>query len=400
MPVRVHLSAIPAVVVGRCPESYAVEHTGNLACTMSLDISDSAAVMRLRAPLQLKNLPRQKPSLFAFISPDSLERIEEESRLPDNVTSALRSAAVGLRFQMRKPVVVVLPSTVPQGPLVPKNQEVGRVLSSIQSLAQITDFAVYFPSSKLSKSVLESICAIDWSQDWPAVPSSHDLKTLYSGQGARVVSVEELSLTASHEQTSPPSYDELALSSPPRQPSKKRRAERSPLRAPDDDRIREVAAHLFAECKESFRQEIQQELLSDVAFRERLANELRGTLREEMNEVAGQRMRQDKAQMEPLVKEIQENMKRTVDRSLHELKDNLLVELDERLNPVEEEIRTVGEYVHDGLFADVSDCVDVRLDDQMLSAKDELSSYVEDQIKQAEDRIRSDIDGMPFTLSL
>lgn len=291
LPAPVHLSDARAVVAWHCPRRHGTvcfrhpDPSFHVSCTISLDASQTKAVFRLRVPVLLKGASRQKPPIFAFISPDSIRTITYESEVPHNVTSVFRSASVGLKFRMDKKVVLVAPSNEP---LSPKNEAHGNALNMMQSLAQAAELTIYMSGKDLARSDVDSICAVDWAARgrWLAVPSQADIRTLYRGKGGWIVHPDHLSSTGSRDaqgsgdslRESPPSYDELALPSPPRPRPAKRRREESQARESDEDKLREMAERIFAERHDRYYETIKEQLLADKDFYKRIVAKHRDNL--------------------------------------------------------------------------------------------------------------------------
>lgn len=396
LPAPVHLSDARAVVAWHCPrrhETVCFRHPDpsfHVSCTISLDASQTKGVFRLRVPVLLKGASRQKPPVFAFISPDGIRTITYESEVPHNVISVFRSASVGLKFRMDKKVVLVAPSNKP---LSPKNEAHGNALNMMQSLAQAAELTIYMSGKDLARSDVDSICAVDWAARgrWPAVPSQADIRTLYRGKGGWIVHPDHLSSTGSRDaqgsgdslRESPPSYDELALPSPPRPRPAKRRREESQARESNEDKLREMAERIFAERHDRYCETIKEQLLADKDFRERIVAEHRDNLQHQMDE-----------RMQQSLQGLRAEMKRIVADGLQELEGRLLARLDkvdERLDETEEAVDTA--------LDEVSDLVDVRMEEHLDLLRDELRENITDELKYTEDRIKNDLSSMSFTLS-
>lgn len=396
LPAPVHLSDARAVVAWHCPrrhETVCFRHPDpsfHVSCTISLDASQTKGVFRLRVPVLLKGASRQKPPVFAFISPDGIRTITYESEVPHNVISVFRSASVGLKFRVDKKVVLVAPSNKP---LSPKNEAHGNALNMMQSLAQAAELTIYMSGKDLARSDIDSICAVDWAARgrWPAVPSQADIRTLYRGKGGWIVHPDHLSSTGSRDaqgsgdslRESPPSYDELALPSPPRPRPAKRRREESQARESDEDKLREMAERIFSERYDRYCETIKEQLLADKDFRERIVAEHRDNLQHQMDE-----------RMQQSLQGLREEMKRIVADGLQELEGRLLARLDkvdERLDETEEAADTA--------LDEVSDLVDVRMEEHLELLRDELRENITDELKYTEDKIKNDLSSMSFTLS-
>ncbi|KKY18777.1 putative phosphatidylethanolamine methyltransferase [Diplodia seriata] len=210
--VNVKVTNEPAVASWECiqrNETRFLIHFDPL-CRVTCDLraEHNAAFLRFRIPFMPNNSVRAKP-LFLHVPPDRIESARIKSDVPAPVQDRL-GEAIGLRLDLRQNPVVVIPST----PLVPKDQSTEDAVDALHSLALTTCFAVYF-----SKSVMHSaetfVRALSAGIVRPH-PGLADVASLYSGRGG--LQIEGAEFTPSRiiaaAATSPPSYDELALTPP------------------------------------------------------------------------------------------------------------------------------------------------------------------------------------------
>lgn len=118
-----------------------------------------------------------------------------------------------LQFELSTPgdlVVAALPS------LVPRNKVFGDVLDSMKLLARHTTLFVYLAGGDVLHEKLRLICqAFRGCHPIKSMPRYADLTNLYKGKGGRLLEgAGAAGHLAAEEATSPPSYDELALSPP------------------------------------------------------------------------------------------------------------------------------------------------------------------------------------------
>ncbi|EOD50900.1 hypothetical protein UCRNP2_2322 [Neofusicoccum parvum UCRNP2] len=248
--------------------------------SISVDSNAPAAALRLRVSVNLRTAARQKTLVYAFVPPDRLHAIEREPIMPDHIKKTLGPAnIVGLRFRAERPVVLVAPASVPEGPPVPKNKAAGDVLSLLESLTQATELTVYMSARHGRKPVLDALysSASAWAATWwPAAPSTADLRSMYQGRGVIILPANITVPTSGANAATPPSYDELALSapSPPRPPPSKQR------RGEDNGHTRQLVTDMLTREKGVLRDKIAKELLSDDAFYNRVLESRWERLRE------------------------------------------------------------------------------------------------------------------------
>lgn len=229
----------------------------NITCDIRLDSSSHAAFFRLRIPIVSK---RQKKATcaFVFIPPERIiDLTYDESNLSDTATKKLGNSTTCLRFGLDDPATLV----VPRGPLALK-QSSEDVLETLRSLTRQTSFAIYTPSTALSRAALRYLCTAASNKGLKSIPGLDDMTSLYGGQGGKTAG------TLTTPAGSPPSYDELGPSPPPPQTFhniKKRRRESNPQQAEREDNVQlleRICAKMMedkaAELRASHRQDLEQ----------------------------------------------------------------------------------------------------------------------------------------------
>lgn len=220
------VSGVPAVVTwidhdaGRETEQRAHHSVSDLSLQFHRDTSSNSAFLQLKANVSLK-ARRDRTNIFVSIPPECVRTVAVvEDEGTQSATDKLATSTHSLRLDLSSPPSLV----VPKGDLTPKNKNSGAVLDSLQALAKQTCFSVHIPCATLAKLRLVSFCEAVSSSGVRSSPKFLDVASLYGGKGARVIEYDPEKLvapsyapTASEPKSqSPPSYDELSLSSPPR----------------------------------------------------------------------------------------------------------------------------------------------------------------------------------------
>ncbi|KAK8159693.1 hypothetical protein IWX90DRAFT_480276 [Phyllosticta citrichinensis] len=384
---NIHFSGAYAVAEWHCTKSDASQHlvhpdpSCNVTFAVRLDVATNSASFKLRVPVALK-AQRTKASVYLSIAPAHILSLSSngDGPVPQVVRAKLNTHVTSLSFKLSKAPLVITPSIS----LTPKNKSSGDVLEMLQSLAQCTAFTIYIPSRYISKKKLDVLCR---SVNDETILNAHlqdaDLSSLYGGNGARTFDGGEfrfdaptsVSLLENHPAESPPSYDELAPT-PPRllpqfvekdsavnagTPSKRRRVEEANAPHMDEDRISEIFGTLFKRKESELRGQILAETQRSLASRlQELESRLTATLQ---------------SQMDARVQELREELRSEMDA------------LGERLDLLPEE-----------MLSEADDAVELKLGDRIMDIRDELRSYVTEELKDVEGRVKDDLSGASISL--
>ncbi|KAL0262773.1 hypothetical protein SLS55_001746 [Diplodia seriata] len=369
----------------RCPEQQRLlylghrfpEPTCHVAFGMRVDEHTGAAFFKLRVPVSLKTQSK-KTNLFVFIHPERISTLEQStsSDLPEAVRTAFpvvsNNAILQLRFTLSTPSAVLVPAN---SPLAPKSAASVNLLRRLRSLAQATQFTVYLAAKGHPKHSIATMCEMANTSTLKSDPSELRLETLYAGNGAKVIEGADLVFPFDHDDPpeSPPSYDELALPSPPRPQTKESQF---------IELVQKQALQLIRdELREEMRREMREQLLnSDEEWRRKM-HEMRDELREELAQQIRDQIKEEVTQhMQAELRQLQSQHK----ERLEEL-ENLI---EERTESVREDLLVEIEAVAD----ETGEIVDLRVDEQILNVKEELREYVAEELRDAEDRIRDHIE--------
>lgn len=219
------ISGVPAVVtwVGLDAGSDTRQHLSHSAQDLALhihrDASSDTAFLQLKTNIALK-ARRDRSNIFVSIPPERVRTVDlvEDDGGKELATGKLSSSTHCLRLHLSRPPSLI----VPKGDLTPKQKTSRDLLDSLRSLAKQTSFSIHIPCSTMAKARLVSFCEAVSSSPVHSTPKFADVASLYGGKGGRVIEHDpEPAVTsgltaAGTEDQSPPSYDELGLSSPPR----------------------------------------------------------------------------------------------------------------------------------------------------------------------------------------
>lgn len=189
-----------------------------------LDAGAQTAFVKLRVPVWLKDGTDRPTTLYVFIHPERLSGVEVVTgEVPAPVSRSFiqhkqckaAEDVVGVRFALRQPADVI----VPEGRLVAR-PKFNLVLELLHSLGQATELTVYVPSTKKNspRELLGRLGALV-GEGLKSTPADCALERLYAGAGGRLLSEDDLEAALPE---SPPSYDEIALTPPPRPPKRVR----------------------------------------------------------------------------------------------------------------------------------------------------------------------------------
>lgn len=252
-------------------------------------------------------------------------------------------------------------------------------------IASATTFSIYLPSKFLPSKRVALFCRMVRDGGVQSLTSESNISHLYNGKGGKAYEAGTFDPfgTEAAPAESPPSYDELALSPPPEhkivppypgRPSKRRRTAASSSKPADQ--------HVSREAMEDMCRQIVNDMMAD----------LRKELRQELHD------------------EMQEEFRTELSRELKDLKKQIMEGIDKRLDErdqvlrgeIQEEISDVREYVldnRDDCLDDAGEIVDWKIDEQLTGIKDELQTFVDEELKNVEDRIKDDICSSSLSLN-
>lgn len=209
---------------------------------------------QLHIPVRLRGVTRDT-TILVPIYPDAIISLDPE-RFPSTpaiIDKKLRCSCICLRFQLNRPISVIVPVAATT-PLKPFRNPSGDVLDRLRSLVQVTSLCIYVPDLELSSAKLHTIQAkLETLQKafsrTRSKPPVHDLVCLFDGTGGKIVECLN---------ESPPAYDQIgpppplapiiesdAKSEPKSKPNdKKRRRRDSPAPEDTDSRIDAIWAEL------------------------------------------------------------------------------------------------------------------------------------------------------------
>lgn len=221
------ISGAPAVVTwcdqGLTSNTRALSHSAHDRLTLQIhrDTTSNSAFIQLKANVALK-ARRDRTNVFLAIHPERIQTVAivDDAEDKELATNQLATTTYCLQFVLARPPTLV----VPQGDLTPKHKTSRLVLDSLQALAKQTRCSVHLPSATVAKARLVSLCEALSAGTLRSTPKFTDVASLYGGKGGRIIehgiqpaaSGPGSAAPATTEAESPPSYDELSLSSPPR----------------------------------------------------------------------------------------------------------------------------------------------------------------------------------------
>ncbi|KAL1623096.1 hypothetical protein SLS54_004582, partial [Diplodia seriata] len=440
----------PAFVEWHCPEQNATAYLGHRhprpPCQLTLEIrfgeTESAAFFKLRTPVALKACAK-KTNVLAFILPDRILSLHGEADpdldttiVPATVRRGLTHAKAcfpsdpicSLRFTLSKPPVIVIPAATS---LAPATTASGDILNALKSFAQATEFTVYFARKQLPQELLKSLCTLAHDAGLKPIARQLDLTGLYRGHGGEMIEGADMHIPTPGVE-SPPSYDELALPSPPPPPISGKNAKG---RAPDSPTPRPVAkkpklAASSAKDVDAQQQQQQRKVLEDqvesgaesppsydelarspsrppvprkAAVKSRMrttsstpnpnAKMPKLTPSSTAKDVSEQQQQQPpptalEAQVAQLVHKALDTFRHELRQEMRERLTQLEEKLEARIDATAEELRREAGDDMDNLRHETDEATDARIDDQMLAVRDELREHMRDELRDVEERLR------------
>ncbi|KKY28110.1 hypothetical protein UCDDS831_g00475 [Diplodia seriata] len=349
---------VSAAVQWRCPYDDSLKRLEQASLRIVFDESGMAAHFKLRIPASFKSL--RKTHIFLSFAPDRVAELHytQAPDIPEPVKKTFMSISdpiASLRAVLSQPAGVLVPS---ETSLTPRNKKFGDVLESVQSLSHCTDFTTLFPVAGDSfHDRASSLCSSIGSLS--PIPSELDNASLYNGRGALVLEDCNFGLGPSGAPPrvveSPPSYDELGdLPEPSRPPAAKK------LKAKE-----EPWAVALRELRRELRSDILRELRSDMDARLKKLDE----------------------SVQAQLRDVSERLEKRVDNQVEDVRQEMQQQVDELEKRIEE--------VRD----EIDDIVDLRLDDQIDSAKSDLRDFVREEVKDAGEDVKRELEGVRLAIS-
>ncbi|EKG08988.1 hypothetical protein MPH_14048 [Macrophomina phaseolina MS6] len=357
--------------------------------------NDNAASMILRIPAGLKSTAQRVP-LFLNIPLENVISLRktmnlEESKVPEAVRSSfIRDGIclscqdiIRLEFALARPACAVVPRS---DPLVPKTKASSNALQSLILLARALSFTLFIPSHGVFLAALDTICRQVQDGAMKSILNDTRVETFYGGKGGKVIA------PGTPPPESPPSYDEIAVLPEPNlyqskasqkarihdtHPAKRRKRRSLHTKDPQSNLEQQMAA--LTQTVDTIRQQMDGALTSHSTP---AAEDQLQALRSQLSCVQ-QGMASLRSQMEAS----EERVRVQLDDFRAEMVKLLDERLEERLNVVGDDLRNEIEEVADGL----NEVVDVRIDDRLMTCKEELMEHVEDELRTAQRRLRGDL---------
>lgn len=225
----IDLSGTPAVVswLEEDGDSNATQYLSHsthdrLMLQIHRDDSSDTAFFQLKTNVAFK-ARRDRTNILLSIHPERIRTVTlvEYDGSKDTAASKLGTTTYRLHFALGQPPALI----VPKGDLTPKHNNSRLVMDSLQALVKQTSFYVDLSTSAVSKARLVSLCESLSTGRLRSSPRFTDIASLYGGKGGQIIEHAPQSAMASgsapaavvgSEAESPPSYDELGMSSPPR----------------------------------------------------------------------------------------------------------------------------------------------------------------------------------------
>ncbi|KAL1639583.1 hypothetical protein SLS58_007783 [Diplodia intermedia] len=359
--VNIDLRETSVVVAWRCPHSQQdlfIHHTGGQAgvtFSAAVDGLKPTAFFRLRVPIVLQTQSGRYTYIYVYLSPHVIQGIDDDRDVPESIGHTFDTNPAGLKFRMSDPPFLVVPSSLPETPLVARNETYGQVLKLLNSLAQSTVITVFLPDGEFCN-FSNTLLDMAWDKaSWSRTPTLGDLASLYRGKGGRFLAVAHTLPPPEGLSSSLPSYDQPAPPSLPHQRPEKRPRTEAPS-ASLQDKINQFV--------ENQKQELQ-------VLQELVANEM-------PKETAGQSWKQND------LDKMREMIKGRVVTTLDDLETRLRAMVDKRLKDLVKEV----------FYASVNTPADrfERIDDQVMDTQLQMHDCIGEAMKDVSDKIKGEID--------
>lgn len=335
--------------------------------TIFSDFSSSTAFFKLQSPVNLLVSSSQtdhfdtvRSNVHLCIRAEHIvslthDRVQLPERLAPLYKKIEGQETIRLHFVLAKPPEWVVPNFET---LMPKTQEDAQLLATFQQFATMQSVTVYMPGNAMPEAKVSSLChAASTSGQLHSSPQHADFQRWYPRSGGKIVPADGIAHIVSSDRPteSPPSYDDLGLSSPgPHEASTSRKRTRTSSGGQD----------------KQFDDDMQEAIDKAGKMASRLSNLI---LQAERKEAL---LKERISQADQRLNQLAEATAEDKDSQLDQLKQYV----DDRLEETRLEIR---EYI-DEHFDELS--VDIVL-------RSEIEDYVDEALRAAEDDLRERLGG-------
>ncbi|KAI7773144.1 hypothetical protein LA080_011742 [Diaporthe eres] len=373
---------------------------------------------RTRHAQQTQTTQPEQTTLYVSINPEDILSITYETPLSSSSSSSVAKAGISsvralpaaisaawsssfttgqdalcVRFTLARPPQLIAPTSrvSSDGQSLranPAGQTDSEVLTAWRSLSGRLGFSLYTTADLLTTSQLAILCS---AASTPGLLKSsarhHDLSSLYGGRSGAVVYAE----VVEKNHTSPPSYDELALSPPP--PAHQgHKSHQSLLSSPSrqllhrDGQSRSPGSILSATTpmrRDKGKQQQQQDKVDDASPVPLVS------VKAEMTALL-------LSQFSELEARLTEKLDRRLDH--HHPPELWTAAMAERLSELQD---TMTQYVDeqvDLLRQEIWESLEDRWDDHRLSTRADLDDYIDEKIQDAQEEIKDQLQNTGVTL--
>lgn len=361
----------------------------HLTLQIHRDASSSTAFFQLKANVALKSR-RDRTNILLSIYPERIRDLKliEHDGSEGEASSKLGTATCSLQFALSQAPALI----VPHGDLTPKHKKSRVVMDSLQALTKQTDFCLDLPASAAPKARLASLCVAVSSGNLRSTPRFTDIVSLYGGKGGRIiehVSQSSMALALAPpvfgpEMDSPPSYDELGMSSPV-QPSisqSKPPSRSNPLlQTTLTENLESGTKRRRLSTPDDALLDKSHQRVNNVGI-EGMCKLMLDRIETGFNEIGSRldRMEQRLTGLERSVEHHAEKLGLSIE-GLHNSSSEQAAELRDELDRGIYDVRK-----------EIDDTVTVRVEDEMYVARDQLEEFVKEEVKSAEERLEEKLE--------
>lgn len=193
--------------------------------TIFSDLSSNTAFFKLQSPVNLlvpssqtDHFDTLRSNVHLCIHPEHIiSLVHDRVQLPERLAPLYKKIegqeTIRLHFVLSKPPEWVVPSFET---LMPRTQEDAQLLAAFQRFATVQSVTVYMPSNAIPEAKVSSLCqAASTSGQLHSSPRHADFQRWYPRSGGKIVPPDRIEhiVSADRPTESPPSYDDLGLSS-------------------------------------------------------------------------------------------------------------------------------------------------------------------------------------------
>lgn len=377
---------------------------GNPATPVSFIVdyepSSQATLFLLRVDVELRRAHKaadMKTSLFMHLVPGEVRSLTLNDPVQTSEGSDDRHR---LQFQLSSPMGLV----GPENRLRPKNKTQTAVLDTIILLAQQTAFTVDVQCEAALKGQLQWLCDAT-SKHWlRSADTSAKRRDHYRGRGGCVIDTSQFRGHPDTWTQSPPAYGDLGTGLEANPSQKKRRLD-SPTERTDLDSLAGLSKLLEGGVVDMVASKVADKVAERVAdgmadkVADRLADRMEGKVSDSLADKVADRL------ADRIVDQVADMLAdrmadKVVDRMDDRVADRIATRLDgqdKQKQDLQAEVEELQEEVEEirGEVQGVRDClgqeIEAEVDDQMLSVKEDLREYVEEQVENAADIIREQL---------